>query len=361
MVKKTYRKKYKRFIGTKRTIYGGGGKFTLMTFNIEILLEIFKIDGLRTSVASIDDCKDIVIGTIDNKLEQFKKIFDGVDVACIQENVIVKENSRYLPLFKKINNLDIVSLCHSHIFEWDISKKLYGSEGKLSNSIYCNLSTCDIGPYVEKNCCEVPMMGTTPRCFTLSTIKIDSHPIIIASFHASGGRFEDIQALQNDDNSQKKITQIMEIIKQASDIICGDFNTKLYNGETKDTDNYFKILLAEVKKTNKNTSDDIYWQRYMTWMFGIDNVMKSNNYQSAYNNEIGDTTMYGGTVDMIYYNPIKLSIQHGSIQKMTQTMSGERAPYTPLLSDHFPVKVIFNINTNNPTRYNTQKNRKENL
>jgi endonuclease/exonuclease/phosphatase family metal-dependent hydrolase len=342
------RLKYKNRKSLKRNRGGNRGgtqnEFTLMTFNIEILLQIFKVEGLHISCETLDECKDKVIGNIDNKLQEFKNLFNNVDIACIKENIIVKNDSIYLPLFKKINDLEIVSLCHSHKFEWDISKKLYGSEGKISNSIYCNPSKCE-NPVLEMECCDVPMMGTTPRCYSISTLKIHNTPITIASFHASGGRFEDIQALKSDNNSGKKIEQVEKIMEKGCTIVCGDFNTKLYNGETKDTDNYFKLLLSEVKKTNSSTSDDIYWKRYMTWMFGIDAIFKNNGYQSAYGNAIGDTTMYGGTVDMIYYNPTIVSIKVGSVKKMNEAMIGKKSPYTPYLSDHFPVKVTFLINT----------------
>jgi hypothetical protein len=167
-------------------------------------------------------------------------------------------------------------------------------------------------------------------------------PIRVASFHASGGRFDDMVALKSDENAMKKIEQVRFMLNKNYDIICGDFNTKLYANET-DSEPYFQSLIKDWSISSE-ADKHMYWARYKTWMFGLDAIFKEAGYVSAYGNEIGDTTAFGGTVDMIYYNPTVLVLK--TVTKITDGIMGPGSgnqKHTPILSDHFPVKASFEL------------------
>jgi len=353
---------------------GGGTKFTLMTFNVELLLELFKghsggfAEMITRETATFDSLTPHLKDDIKTKIDVFKRLFEGIDVACLQENVILPaaDTGIYTNLLNHIGNLDIVASCHSHLFEWPISKQLYGILGKLSNSIYAKpayirkITLCD-------DACKIPTMNNTPRCFSEAILQIGDGTLRIASLHASGGRFDDIKALTLDSDTvvNTKIEQVRSVIETGSDIICGDFNTKLYSGETSNTDPYFKDLMKARFKIETGKADVVWnkewdeewnafwsmneetrWPLYETWMFGIDSVLKTAGYERAYGNEIGDTTLYGGTVDMVYYKPEKL-YQVGKAERITDGVMASKdsgfPKYTPILSDHFPIKVQFEI------------------
>ena len=78
--KKTRRIKHKKF--NKNNKKGGGniadGYFTIMSFNVEIYLNLYNY--------TIKDNKIVTCVTEDvDKIKKFKKLFTGIDIACLQE------------------------------------------------------------------------------------------------------------------------------------------------------------------------------------------------------------------------------------------------------------------------------------
>ena len=298
------------------------------------------------------------------------------------------------------NPLNLVSSCKSHPYRWNDTQGLYYSGSKLSNTIYSTYNTTktSFGPQLKN---ELPNTidytintgnKNHPRCWAISEIPIledsttktglvfSSTPkpvgnVKVASIHLSGGRFDDIASLTGN-NFIIKIRQVFELLKQKPDIICGDLNTKLVP-PTNDT--YFLGLpydgkpVSEYLKTNpitksvdmtaiytsiyshisKNTplmEDVSLLDKWHIWMYGLDYVFKdakfaeitgSVTYKSVFadNNVAPNTTIFGGTVDMIYYNPIKLKCDEVS------AVSGVIEPGIKILSDHAPIKAVFTFLT----------------
>ena len=77
--------------------------------------------------------------------------------------------------------------------------------------------------------------------------------------------------------------------------------------------------------------------KWHIWMYGLDYIFKQSFFDSIFTGEAPNTTIFGGTVDMIYYNPMKL------ICKKTKVVNGVIEPGKRILSDHAPVKAVFSF------------------
>ena len=91
-------------------------------------------------------------------------------------------------------------------------------------------------------------------------------------------------------------------------------------------------------------------QKWYVWMYGLDRFMKEKEFKSIYDLtglDIKDTTIYGGTVDAIYY---KDNIELKSVEFVDGVIDMSKPVTTyneyfkrKILSDHCPVKAVFKI------------------
>ena len=294
-----------------------------------------------------------------------------------QENFI----SQIQPAKGKMLNL--VSSCKSHPYRWDDTQGLFYSGSKLSNTIYTKYnvtsSLLSIAPQLKNDVVRdfkltIDTDGKIhPRCWSINEIHVSpSKSVKVASIHLTGGRFDDIASL-TDNNFIIKIRQIYELLKEFPDIICGDYNTKIVPPPV---DNYFLDLpyqsgkvrdyLATNPMTRTKDMSMIYESihnhimdglplmeislvdKWHIWMYGLHYVFEQALYKSVFNDEFPETTIFGGTVDMIYYSYKKLLCTRASVVKGVIDMSIPVTAYPDyfkrkILSDHAPIKAVFSF------------------
>lgn len=317
---------------------GDGDKLTIMTFNVEVFLELYDYNKDTREATEIAD-----------KIASFGTLFDSIDVACLQETVSTRSADRKFP--DPVPELKEVSICKSHELTWDKSKALYGEDSYLSNSIYVKP---EIVQNPESNQHTTISTVGDQRCYASTTINLNGKPITIASVHIIGGRFDDKKALENDDNIDEKIRQINAAISSNADIICGDFNTKIrVDTVVADTDRYFESIFVELG-VDISLKDE-YKARWDKWIY-MDNyhrLLTEAGYKSAYYSDdgtliksIADTSAFGGIVDMIYYKSTSLKLDGvPEIVGVDTVMNGPESyfKHKPILSDHYPVKARFTL------------------
>ena len=333
------------------------------------------------------------------KWQDLKDLFHDVDILCIQEDALMGEpganeetyrsaDEKQENFIKKIGNLDIVASCKSHPYTWPNIVGLYYPGSKLSNTIYSkydaipNLSfpaqlTTDLQTIVHPRCwavsqLKIPIQSAT-RGKTIFNIDKKLVSVKVATIHLSGGRFDDITSLSGN-NYIIKIRQIIELIyRENPDIICGDFNTKIvppsddkyflglpvdHGDKTRRmsssefADFYVSIYEYIIDNINNiHRTDDLpnisILDKWQIWMYGLDYAFKDPRlakrisdvpFKSVFDNgSAKDTTIFGGTVDNIYYNPRKLNCVSNTV------VDGVILPGQRILSDHAPVKATFSL------------------
>jgi len=367
-------------------------RFTIMTFNVELFLRLY---DFITENGKNDDADMIQDATIDsNKLTKFKKLFANIDIACLQETYVSGESfeqetyvsgeglkqetyvsgeglkqetyvsgegsrsssAANLRIFdKKIRHLELKDICTSHILDWPNALYLYGDSSYLANAIYVSKDIPILQKSITNSEHNIHTKGL-PRCFSMATVFIDTQPIKVVSVHLIGGRFDDIQAIQNDYYIEEKLTQIKAVVAMDPDIICGDFNTKFRTPAIETaTDLYFDSIVEKMPGVSQSMRA-IYKSRWDKWIYmdTIHKYLKSAGYKSVYHSAAGtlhtriqNTSSFGGIVDMIYYKSNKLQLDvssvdivgYNSVMKERETLN----TYDPVLSDHYPVKATFSI------------------
>jgi endonuclease/exonuclease/phosphatase family metal-dependent hydrolase len=369
--------------------------FTIMTCNIESWLNLIKpvynsdksydIEQTRAVRTAFKNSLQSAVKneTTIQRWQELKAHFSNVDILCIQEDALLGDaNGADLETYKigdepqtnfieKIGELDLVASCKSHPYTWPDTVGLFYPGSKLSNSIY---SKYDADKLKLSMPAQLTVHGREtinnegkihPRCWAVSDIQIvENKPSIrVATIHLSGGRFDDIQSLHGN-NYIIKIRQIMELIKREKpDIICGDLNTKLRPPDGEDTyfaslpknedteypriDNwsaFYNMIYDHILNETPLPSNVSMYDKWQIWMYGLDYIFRDDElakrlrsfpYESAENDK--DTTIFGGIVDMIYYNPQRLDcIQSGAVDGFIA--KGQR-----ILSDHAPVKATFRL------------------
>jgi len=339
------RKIIKNKIGGKGTLEEGF--FTLMTFNVEVFLNLYNYTVKDKKIISC-------VSENSRKISAFKNLFNGIDIACLQETDLPGREP--YPIFENplengempIVNLEKKSICKSEELDWSELTFVYGSPSYLANAIYVS---SDINTK-EHHDGKINTVGVE-RCYSSVTVEINGKDIIIASVHLVGGRFDDKTAIEEDTN--EKLNEVTKVVEQVNpDIICGDFNTKIRTPYViESTENYFESLLPKGITEDKIAE---YRERWNKWIYidDIERYLTSNGYKLAYYdsngrlvNTVTDTSAYGGIVDLMYYKPDKLSVVDGSVSVVGEGIVMERKPgtnmYTPILSDHFPVKAEFKV------------------
>ena len=424
-VKRTHKKRtYKK--RTHKKMLGGNPTFTVMSFNVECWL-----NQIKTHDKSVN-FKNFMTGKSEenpHNWQQMKDVFNGVDIASIQENAVIKQGSSFTNFIENIGDLKLNSSCQSHDFHWLQTQELYGIGSKISNSVYSRYVNAESPAPIESQLTEnnkttIDTSGKPhPRCWAISTITIpvgvdtragtntNNKKISVASIHLTGGRQDDTSSLDGD-NFIIKIRQMHELIKENPSIICLDSNTKLpkdwmeiqskeenpflytdYQGkkyekyfltDTKvngitvqefferksdqlyldetpvpehriNLDRIYELINAKLS-SSLNSDDLIDWnkitlmQKWYVWMYGLDRFMKEKEFKSIYDLvglDIKDTTIYGGTVDAIYYKDnIELkSVEFvdGVIDMSKPVSNFQDYMKRKVLSDHAPVKAVFKI------------------
>jgi endonuclease/exonuclease/phosphatase family metal-dependent hydrolase len=318
-------------------ITGGNPKFTVMSFNVECWLNQLSKDFFKKFLENNDT-------SIISKWQQLKDIFNDVDIACIQENAVIKQgNGSFKNFITNIGDLNLISSCQSHDFHWPQTQGLYGVGSKISNSIYTKHGSATDSPLESQltkdgeNTIDTHLELTGkkekhPRCWAISEITINEKNVKVASIHLSGGRFDDIASL-TDENYLVKKNQILQLLEEENpDIVCGDLNTKLVPPKE---DKYFNELL----KSENQPSTRLIKKKWNTWMYGLDEVFKRFRYISVFEGrQAPDTSIFGGTVDMIYYNPDILTCSK------SYAVDGAIELRKRILSDHAPIKAEFTFN-----------------
>ena len=354
-VVKTNKKRTNKKRFNKKRLNGGNPEFTVMTFNVECWLNQINPDnktafkqfmkGKSEKTPSKSEETPEKGEETPGNWQQLKSIFNGVDIACIQENAAIKQaDGTFKNFIENIGDLNIKSSCESHDFHWPQTQGLYGVGSKISNSIYSKndaKSTPSPSPspspspipsqLTEDGKTTIDMTGKPhPRCWAISEITINGRHVKVASIHLSGGRFDDIASLTGD-NYMVKTNQIRELLKENPDIVCGDLNTKLVPPEE---DKYFNELLKSQNKASTRSLNE----KWRIWMYGLDDVFKESGYVSVFEGkEAPDTSIFGGTVDMIYYKPDILTCSSSNAVDGAMEL-GKR-----ILSDHAPVKAVFSL------------------
>jgi hypothetical protein len=116
--------------------------------------------------------------------------------------------------------------------------------------------------------------------------------------------------------------------------------------------------LIDAKLTGKMSAKELEdWtkitlmQKWYVWMYGLDRFMKKNGFKSIYDLErldIKDTTIYGGTVDAIYYKSDIIELKSvnfvdGIIDMSKPVNNFPDFGKRKVLSDHCPVKAVFKL------------------
>jgi endonuclease/exonuclease/phosphatase family metal-dependent hydrolase len=335
-------------------------ELTVMSFNVELFLNLYNFT-----------VKDDVIQSseiVTSKMKRFKKLFTNVDIACLQETYIPGEdisasgNPEEVRVFDTtLRHLTIKDICRSHILDWDNSIYLYGDPSYLANAIYVSdrVKTIPEKAVSDDAMHKISQKGLD-RCYSIATVEVLGRPITIVSLHLIGGRFDDVEAIQDETYYMEKLNQVKEVVSSASpDIICGDFNTKIKTAEiVESTDTYFESILSKIdSETIDSFEKALYKKRWDKWIY-MDNIhkyLKKMGYKSVYysedgnilNTSITDTSAFGGIVDMIYYKSGSLKMKQNSLSivgdGIVMTQKLDTHIYTPVLSDHFPVKATFEV------------------
>uniref|UniRef100_A0A6C0HHC8 Endonuclease/exonuclease/phosphatase domain-containing protein n=1 Tax=viral metagenome TaxID=1070528 RepID=A0A6C0HHC8_9ZZZZ len=358
----TKSRRYKNGNKTKKHIQTEPNELTVMSFNVELFLNLYDFTVKDDIIESAE--------IVQSKLKRFKKLFANVDIACLQETYIpgvgvsMSDNTKELRMFDtRLRHLKIQDICRSHILDWENSIYLYGDPSYLANAIYISdrVKTLPKIKTVDNETSHKINKKGLERCYSIATVQVSGQHIKIVSVHLIGGRFDDAEAILDDTYYMEKLNQIKEVVSSASpDIICGDFNTKIRTPEiVVNNDEYFESILAKMHQdTITPTSKTLYKTRWDKWIYmdDIHKYLKESGYKSVYysgnkndilDTSITDTSAFGGIVDMIYYKSDSLTMKPHSLSIVGDSVVMKKKLdtriYTPVLSDHFPVKVSFEI------------------
>ena len=352
-----------RRLKKKYNLNGGASEvlqktFSLMTFNVELFLNLYTFVKNEVTNKITSATPDI------QKIADFNKLFSNIDVACIQEAAIAFTGYTFKSTFPhRISHIDPIenktfkkkTECQSHELVWDKSTYIYGKPSYLANAIYVK-DGIQCSEYINTlNIINTEREGLLNRCYTSLDIVVDGKQIKIVSVHLTGGRFDDKKAILDEDASNEKLKQLTKVLEINPDIICGDFNTKLKKDIR--TDDYFNTLMKEqidvcLKSKMFKPDEELCKERWDRWIYidPINTYLTSNGYNSVYGTDsIIDTNSYGGVVDMIYYKTNKLELVPMSVEivgkssVMTPIDGGIEQLYTPILSDHYPIKAKFKV------------------
>ena len=115
----------------------------------------------------------------------------------------------------------------------------------------------------------------------------------------------------------------------------------------------YELISTKIEEKKLTEEEQNDWnkitikQKWYIWMYGLDNFIKTYlGFRSIYDDtskptDIKDTTIYGGTVDGIYYKPNILKASKIEFVEGVIDSSKEDPKERKILSDHRPVKATF--------------------
>jgi len=229
------------------------------------------VNVLTLNVQAFESCGD-ECEKIFSKMSSYKP-----DIICTQEDLIDSPFSEIAEAY----GYKLVDQCEA---EWH-------SGTKLSNKIYTgkDVKVTESGSKMLKGGCE------TPRCAVFAKIG----GVVIVNLHMCGGKFDDSLYDKLSDTRSNDIRDIIRTIKP--DLIVGDFNsepTSESSLKTLSRHPMFKGLSHEEK------------EKFLEYYTSHHQTLEESGYLPAYTvKTVGKTSIFGGTPDLMYYNPDSLNVK----------------------------------------------------
>lgn len=182
---------------------------------------------------------------------------------------------------------------------------------------------------------ELTTQCEVPRCVVAVTVK----GLLVANTHLCGGNeavFDDVEFRKLTGSKSGEVSEIIQHL--LPDVIVGDFNAGRDSS----------IAAAKLSKYDLYQQlDEADKQLFLNdYYLSVHNLLQDNNYMAAYDEEtIPRTSIYGSTVDWIYYSPrqisgvtVALTMPLMSVISTANT-SGASSVSSQALSDHDGVYV----------------------
>lgn len=202
-----------------------------------------------------------------NKIIQY-----NIDVLCLQEFITNKDFE--LPGYNCIITRQTTTNIENCIF------------------IKNNLNCIRYGSYEYIN-----NISEETRCFVYITLKNNNKKVTIVCTHLCGGKHDDTFFLNNENIREKQLEEILLFFNKKDieiDIILGDFNSH-------ENERIAKKSYTDYKLYNKLEKNDK--KQFLKYSSSGHNFLKENGFENVYTTEeIGKTSLFGGTVDWIYKN-----------------------------------------------------------
>ncbi len=248
-----------------------------------------------------------------------KNLTDFIE-SCGSPDIICSQEDMYF-INMDTKGYDLIQACEGEEYRSAV----------MSNNILMNKnSTLE---KISSEAISLKGMGRVYRCCSIIIVKLGNVEIKIANVHLSGGRYDD-QQFNNELYSSIKNEQMQQVINANPDIIVGDFNSYFLNDDIDSLLTEYYIYQQAIQRNLKN--------EYIKWATSVHQILLDSNYIPA-NLNVGDTTMFGGTVDWIYYNNNDNKFKSIKVEKHL-AMTGTKPPYTPVISDHNALVATVTLN-----------------
>jgi endonuclease/exonuclease/phosphatase family metal-dependent hydrolase len=334
----------------------------LTTYNVELWNRMFNIEHddnnpnfHNRKVKSLEhDGKTVYNYGLDkNKLADLHEIFSSRDdylphILGIQESISATNGT---DRWKIIGDLERVASAKAQDVTFQTTTAL-NSDGitpaSLTNEIYI---TNDIKLISARE--KVISHSRTKhvkRVLCIVTLLVyNEFTITVGNVHTTGGRFDDMLALNDLDFALEKEYENEQILVEDLDIFMGDFNLKKYNLQVvEETEKYMNGCIIEAEKKGPLNGlerfNDWMWMNYPGSKNCIYNKILDAGYIDA--TEIGNithTSYFGGQVDYIFVKKNKFIPKTARVYGEDIIFNREQKIIN--LSDHLPVEVLLEIIT----------------
>lgn len=299
--------------------------FTLMTFNLAVYHEMMK--PYNKKFEEIKQLTNTELNAIREKLNGFVNIeAKAPDIICTQEDLLGEKDIIRFPL-----NYKVIASCQANKSDWAKDETTYLANKILIRNGFKGDASCISG--IEDTCQQKSIniinKCVANRCTAIADLSFNDKKFRIANVHLCGGRFDD---LKFQDLLHEKNDEITRVLKENPDIVVGDFNSYA------DKDHVLKHLKGYDVFTKLNEKDK---EKFIFWASGVHKIMYKYGYLSAGKTSLGDTSIFGGMVDWIYYHK-NSGLKLVSVDKII-AMCGAQAPYTSNVSDHNALLAKFEI------------------
>jgi hypothetical protein len=186
------------------------------------------------------------------------------------------------------------------------------------------------------------------RVLCIATLLVyDEFTITVGSVHTTGGRFDDMLALNDLDFALEKEYENEQILIEDLDIFMGDFNLKKYNPEVvEETEKYMKGCIIEAEKKGPLNGierfNDWMWMNYPNSKNCIyDKILNAGYIDATEIGNITHTSYFGGQVDYIFVKKNKFIPR--SARVYGEDIIFNREQKIIHFSDHLPEEVVLEI------------------